>query len=66
MSHDADCKKMMGLALKNVTLTLHEDGKAIFEEQGEMLFTHFGISGPLTSARRVIWRHEKAQVRSLY
>lgn len=48
VSNDADCKKMMGLALKNVTLTLHEDGKAIFEEQGEMLFTHFGISGPLT------------------
>ena len=48
VSYDADCKKMMGLALKNVTLTLHEDGKAIFEEQGEMLFTHFGISGPLT------------------
>ena len=48
VSHDADCKKMMGLALKNVTLTLHEDGKSIFEEQGEMLFTHFGISGPLT------------------
>lgn len=47
VSHDADCKKMMGLALKNVTLTLHEDGKPIFEEQGEMLFTHFGISGPL-------------------
>ena len=35
-------------ALKNVTLTLFEDGKAIFDEQGEMLFTHFGISGPLT------------------
>ena len=48
VSHDADCKKMMGLALKNVTLTLFEDGKAIFDEQGEMLFTHFGISGPLT------------------
>ena len=48
VSYDADCKKMMGLALKNVTLTLHENGKAIFEEQGEMLFTHFGISGPLT------------------
>ena len=45
---DPDCKKMMGLALKNVTLTLLEDGKAIFDEQGEMLFTHFGISGPLT------------------
>ena len=48
VSHDADCKKMMGLALKNVTLTLFEDDKAIFDEQGEMLFTHFGISGPLT------------------
>ena len=48
VSHDADCKKMMGLALKNVTLTLFEDSKAIFDEQGEMLFTHFGISGPLT------------------
>ena len=48
VSHDPDCKKMMGLALKNVTLTLYEDKKAIFAEQGEMLFTHFGISGPLT------------------
>ena len=48
VSHDPDCKKMMGLALKNVTLTLLEDGKGIFTEQGEMLFTHFGISGPLT------------------
>ncbi len=48
VSHDPDCKKMMGLALKNVTLTLFEDDKAIFDEQGEMLFTHFGISGPLT------------------
>ena len=48
VSRDPDCKKMMGLALKNVTLTLYEDKKAIFTEQGEMLFTHFGISGPLT------------------
>ncbi len=48
VSDDADCKKMMGLSLKNVTLTLLEDEKPIFTEQGEMLFTHFGISGPLT------------------
>ena len=48
VSRDPDCKKMMGLALKNVALTLYEDKKAIFAEQGEMLFTHFGISGPLT------------------
>ena len=48
VSRDPDCKKMMGLALKNVKLTLFEDGKAVWDEQGEMLFTHFGISGPLT------------------
>lgn len=48
VSRDPDCKRMMGLALKNITMTLFEDGKAIFAEQGEMLFTHFGISGPLT------------------
>ena len=48
VSSDADCKKMMGLSLKNVNLTLLEDGKPVFAEQGEMLFTHFGISGPLT------------------
>ena len=35
VSHDADCKKMMGLALKNVTLTLFEDSKAIFDEQAK-------------------------------
>lgn len=47
-SNDAACRKMMGLSLKNVTLTLLQDGKAVYSEMGEMLFTHFGISGPLT------------------
>lgn len=43
------CKKAQGLSLKNVTLTLTdlESGKILFEELGEMLFTHFGVSGPL-------------------
>jgi predicted Rossmann fold flavoprotein len=37
-----------GLSLKNVTLKLlSPDRKKVFEEMGEMLFTHFGISGPL-------------------
>lgn len=41
--------KMMGLSLKNVTLTVYEKGKKkpVFSEMGEMLFTHFGISGPI-------------------
>ena len=42
------CAKMQGLSLKNVTLTLkNQKKKVVFQEQGEMLFTHFGISGPL-------------------
>lgn len=40
-------KELMGLSLKNVTATLYANGKKIFEEFGEMLFTHFGVSGPL-------------------
>lgn len=48
VSPDKACAKMMGLALRNVTLTLYRDEKPVFSELGEMLFTHFGISGPLT------------------
>ena len=42
-------REAMGLSLKNVTLTLTKAGssKALFEELGEMIFTHFGVSGPL-------------------
>ncbi|MBQ6552218.1 MAG: NAD(P)/FAD-dependent oxidoreductase [Clostridia bacterium] len=42
-------KRLMGLSLKNVALTLTEDGKdkPVFEDFGEMLFTHFGLSGPM-------------------
>lgn len=39
--------ELTGLSLKNVNLTLENGGKTLFSEQGEMLFTHFGISGPL-------------------
>ena len=41
------CKELMGLSLKNVEVTLNYKGKEIFREFGEMLFTHFGVSGPL-------------------
>ncbi len=40
-------KPLQGLTLKNVSLCSKNQGKVLFEEQGEMLFTHFGISGPL-------------------
>lgn len=41
------CKDMQGLSLKNIKLSLYRGDKEIFSEQGEMLFTHFGVSGPL-------------------
>lgn len=41
------CADMMGLSLKNVTLSLYDGDKKIYSELGEMLFTHFGVSGPL-------------------
>jgi len=47
--HEGFCSRLSGLSLKNVTLSVFEEGKKkpIFSEMGEMLFTHFGISGPL-------------------
>ena len=44
---EADAREMQGLSLKNVTLTVRNGKKVIFSELGEMLFTHFGVSGPL-------------------
>ena len=47
-SDDGFCGRMQGLALKNVLLTIRgRKGKIIYREQGELLFTHFGLSGPL-------------------
>lgn len=40
-------KQMQGLSLRNVSMRLFADKKKIYEDFGEMLFTHFGISGPL-------------------
>lgn len=47
VSPDKYCAELMGLSLRNVTLTLYDGNKEIFSELGEMLFTHFGVTGPL-------------------
>lgn len=45
---EKDCREAQGLSLRNVRLTVKESGgKSVYEEQGELLFTHFGLSGPL-------------------
>ncbi len=41
------CRALQGLSLKNVTFTVKDGKKKLYEDFGEMLFTHFGISGPL-------------------
>lgn len=40
-------KELQGLSLKNVKVTVKKQKKVLYEEFGEMLFTHFGVSGPL-------------------
>ena len=48
-SKNLDCKSMQGLALKNVGLKIvdTQSGKTVYDDFGEMLFTHFGMSGPM-------------------
>lgn len=41
------CRELMGLSLKNVSVTVFDGKKKLFHDFGEMLFTHYGVSGPL-------------------
>lgn len=56
-SEDGYCAEMQGFSLKNVTLSAYEDDKLIYRELGEMLFTHFGVSGPLVLSASAKMRH---------
>lgn len=58
VSNDVD--GLMGLALKNVKITLLQGQKEIFSDFGEMVFTHFGVSGPtiLSSSAHMIKKGE--------
>ena len=44
-----DCRAMQGLSLRNVGLTVKENvsGKVVYRDFGEMMFTHFGLTGPM-------------------
>lgn len=62
------CKQLQGLSLKNVMLTITDNaGKEYFKEQGEMLFTHYGISGPLviSASSYIADRMENNQYKAL-
>lgn len=57
-------KEAQGLSLKNVALSAYAGDKIIYDEFGEMLFTHFGISGPIAlSLSSLINRTDFRQVR---
>lgn len=52
------CTPLQGLSLKNVKLTLvSQKGKSLYQNQGELLFTHFGLSGPLVLSASAHLRH---------
>lgn len=54
------CKEMQGLSLKNVEVTIKQGKKVVYQNFGEMLFTHFGVSGPLIlSASSYITKYVK-------
>ena len=53
------CKQMQGLSLKNVKIVVVDNKNVIYEDFGEMLFTHFGVSGPIIlSASAIILRYK--------
>ena len=56
------CSTLMGLSLKNVSLKIMDDKKKLFEGFGEMLFTHFGISGPLVLSASSFYNKRKNDI----
>ncbi len=47
VSRDKICRDCMGLSLKNVGISFaDQNGKRVYDDQGEMMFTHFGVTGP--------------------
>ena len=41
------CKALQGLSLKNVEIKIKDQNKVLYEDFGEMIFTHFGVGGPI-------------------
>ncbi len=60
------CRELSGLSLRNVTLTVLAGDRAIYQELGEMLFAHFGVTGPLVlsaSAHMTDWERQTYRLR---
>ncbi len=46
-SDDRDCARMQGLSLRNVSVDFYIDNSKVYSDFGEMMFTHFGVTGPV-------------------
>lgn len=51
------CRLLQGLSLKNVALRVYEDERRIYSDLGQMLFTHFGVSGPMVLSASALMEH---------
>lgn len=56
------CQDMQGLSLRNVAIKVKHENKIIYEDFGEMLFTHYGLSGPIIlSASAILIRYKNIE-----
>jgi len=58
-----DCADMQGLSLRNVSVKLlNEKGKVLYKDFGELLFTHFGVSGPTVLSASAHLKDERCKL----
>jgi len=56
---EAWCRELQGLSLKNIRFAMMSGDQVVFEDFGELLFTHFGISGPVVLSASAYYTGEK-------
>ncbi len=56
------CRRLQGLSLRNIEITIKQGKKKLYEDFGELLFTHFGVSGPtiISASARIGGKLQKA------
>lgn len=66
--HEGFCSELMGLSLRNTAIKVvdTENGKTVYSDFGEMLFTHFGVSGPMILSASAHMRNMKSGKYKIY
>ena len=55
------CRDLQGLSLKNIRIAIKKEKKTVYDDFGEMLFTHFGVSGPVILSASAAIRPEEIE-----